>query len=155
MALGEIALARGQAARAVEHFRQASFAFAEDISLLVARDALIRAESAAQKLPTVERSVQEFIRQLDRALSTGRPAVVREIATPQNLKRFITGASFLKEWKTEILRAEALDHHRVLVDARITATTIGGTSRMSRALYVLRRSEGRWVLYDIPVFLER
>jgi len=155
MALGEIALARGQAARAVEHFRQASFAFAEDISLLAARDALIRAESAAQKLPTVERSVQEFIRQLDGALSTGRPAVVREIATPQNLKRFITGASFLKGWKTEILRAEALDHHRVLVDARITATTIGGTSRMSRALYVLRRSEGRWVLYDIPVFLER
>ncbi len=155
MALGEIALARGQPAQAVEHFRQASFAFSEDISLLAARDTLIRAENAAQKLPTVERSVQEFIRQLDEALSTGRPAVVREIATPQNLKRFISGASFLKGWKTEILRAEALDRSRTLVDVRIVATTIGGTQRASRAIYILRRSEGRWVLYDIPVFLER
>jgi len=155
MALGEIALARGQPALAIEHFRQASFAFAEDVSLLMARDALIRAESAAQKLPAVERSVQEFIRQLDGALSTGRPAAVRELVVPQNLKRFITGASFLKEWKTEILRAEALDRNRVLVDARIVATTIGGKHTSSRALYVLRRSDGRWTVYDIPVFLER
>jgi len=71
------------------------------------------------------------------------------------LKRFITGASFLKGWKTEILRAEALDRNRVLVDARIAATTIGGKQTSSRALYVLRRSDGRWILYDIPVFLER
>ena len=155
MARGEIALARGQPAQAAEHFRQASFAFAEDISLLMARDALIRAESAAGRLPEVERSVQEFVRQLDGALSTGRPAAVRELVTPQNLKRFITGASFLKEWKTEILRAEALDRNRVLVDARIAATTIGEKHTSSRALYVLRRNEGRWILDDIPVFLER
>lgn len=155
MALGEIALVRGQPALALEHFRQASLAFAEDISVLMARDALIRAESAAQRLPAVERSVQEFIRRLDDALSSGRPAAVRELVTPQNLKRFITGASFLKGWKTEILRAEALDRNRVLVDARIAATTIGGKQTSSRALYVLRRSDGRWILYDIPVFLER
>jgi aminopeptidase N len=155
MARGEIALARGQPAEAAEHFRQASFAFAEDTSLLMARDALIRAESAAQKLPAVEPSVREFIRQLDGALSTGRPAAVREIVTPQNLKRFITGASFLKEWKTEILRAEALDRNRVLVDARIAAATVGGKQTSSRALYVLRRNDGRWTLDDIPVFLER
>ncbi len=155
MALGEVALTRGQPAQAAEHFRQASFAFAEDISLLMARDALIRAESAAQKLPAVERSVQEFIRQLDGVLSSGRPAAVREIVTPQNLKRFITGASFLKGWKTEILRAEAIDRNRVLVDARITATTLGGTQASSRALYMLRRMGERWILDDIPVFLQR
>ncbi|GBC82020.1 hypothetical protein HRbin10_01140 [bacterium HR10] len=155
MALGEVALTRGQPAQAAEHFRQASFAFAEDISLLMARDALIRAESAAQKLPAVEHSVQEFIRQLDGVLSSGRPAAVREIVTPQNLKRFITGASFLKDWKTEILRAEAIDRNRVLVDARITATTIGGTQASSRAIYMLRRMGERWILDDIPVFLQR
>ncbi|GBC77785.1 hypothetical protein HRbin08_01267 [bacterium HR08] len=155
MALGEVALTRGQPAQAAEHFRQASFAFAEDISLLMARDALIRAERAAQKLPAVEHSVQEFIRQLDGVLSSGRPAAVREIVTPQNLKRFITGASFLKDWKTEILRAEAIDRNRVLVDAHITAMTIGGTQASSRAIYMLRRTGGRWILDDIPVFLQR
>lgn len=155
MALGEVALRRGQASQAVLHFRQASLAFAEDVSMLMARDALIGAEQAAHALPAVEQPVQDFVRHLDEVLSTGRPAAVREIVTPQNLRRFISGASFLKEWQTEILRAEALDRNRVLLDVRIRATTVGGTQRTSRALYVVRRTEGRWILDDIPVFLER
>jgi hypothetical protein len=154
-ALGEVAMARNQAAQAVEHFRQASLAQAEDNSMVAARDALIRAERAANKLPTADKSAQEFISHLDSTVGSGRPAAVREIVTQQNLKRFIASISVLKGWKTEVLRAENLDQNRVIVDARVLATTGNNVERATRAVYVLRRRGSGWMLDDIPVFLER
>jgi tetratricopeptide (TPR) repeat protein len=153
-ALGEIALRRNQAAQAVGHFRQAALALAEDVSLLTAREALIRAETAADQLPKADGSVQQFISEFDAAVSTGRPAAVRELVELQNLKAFTVGVSFVKAWKTEILRAQRLDAHRLILDVR-TQATANDRQRTARAVYILRQQGPSWKVYDIPVFVEK
>lgn len=153
-ALGEVALKRGQAAQAGERFRQAALALAEDASLLAARQALIQAERAADQLPKVEESIGPFLAQFDAAVSTGRPAAVRELVELQNLKAFTIGVSFIKSWKTEILRAQHLDAHRVILDVQ-TLATAGERQRSAKAIYILRRHGQGWKLLDIPVFVEK
>lgn len=153
-ALGEIALKRNQAAQAVEHVRQATLALAEDASLLTAREALIQAERAANQLPKAEESIAPFVSQFDAAVSTGRPSAVRELVDPQNLKAFTVGVSFIKSWKTEILRAQRLDAHRVILDVQTLATT-GERQRTARAIYILRQHGPGWRLLDVPVFVEK
>ncbi len=154
LARGDVAMARNQPAEAVEPYRQAVYSYAEDAALLSARDAMIRAERAASMLPAVDGSVQAFVSQFDAAVSSGRPAQVKELVDSRALKRFIAGVSFVKNWKSEILRAEKLDNHRALVDVNTRATTTD-KDRSARALYLLRRSGSGWVLDDIPVFIEK
>jgi len=153
-ALGEIALKRNQPAQAVEPFRQATLALAEDASLLTAREALMRAERAADQLPKPDEAVRQFISQFDAAVSTGRPGAVRELVEQQNLKAFTVGVSFIKSWKTEILRAQRLDAHRVILDVQTLATT-GEKQRNAKAIYILRQQGQSWKLYDVPVFVEK
>lgn len=156
LALGDVFLARNQPGPAADYFRQATLTLAEEAGpLLAARDRLIRAESAANRLPTGDRSVRDFLSQFDGAVSGGRPASVRELVTTQNLKRFVTGVTFLKSWKSDILRAEPLDQNRMILDVRIAAVTGTNVERQSRAVYILRRRGSSWVVDDIPVFLER
>jgi tetratricopeptide (TPR) repeat protein len=154
LALGEVALKRGQAAQAVAYFRQATYALAEDVSLLAARDDLIRAERAADQLPKPDEAVVRFISQFDAAVSTGRPAAVRDLVNQQNLKQFVVGVSFVKGWKTEVLRAQPLDARRVIVDVTTRAMT-EQRERNARAIYILRQQGQGWVLDDISVFVEK
>ncbi len=156
LALGEVLMGKNQPGAAADYFRQATLTLAEEAGpLLAARDRLIRAETAAERLPTGDRSLREFLSQFDSAVSSGRPAAVRDVVTSQNLKRFITGVTFLKSWKSEVLRAEPLDRNRWILDVRITALTGTNVERQSRAVYILRRRGNSWVVDDIPVFLER
>lgn len=154
LALGEVTLKRQQAAHAVGHFRQATYALAEDAPLLSARDDLIRAERAADQLPKPDENTLRFITQFDSTVSTGRPTAVRELVNFQNLKQFVASVSFLKGWKTEILRAQPLDARRVIVDVTTRATTDKG-ERKARAIYLLRQQGQGWILDDIPVFAEK
>jgi tetratricopeptide (TPR) repeat protein len=153
-ALGEIALKRSQATQAIEQFRQATLALAEDASLLTARQALIQAERAANQLPKADESIGQFVSQFDAAVSTGRPSAVRELVDSQNLKAFTVGVSFIKSWRTEILRAQRLDAHRVVLDVQTTATT-SEKQRNAKAIYILRQQGQGWRLLDIPVFVEK
>jgi hypothetical protein len=154
LALGEISLKRNQATQAVGHFRQATYTLAEDVSLVAARDDLIRAERAADQLPKPDEAVMRFVSQFDTAVSTGRPAAVRELVNAANLKQFIVGVSFLRGWKTEVLRGQALDARRVILDVTTRATT-EQRERGARAIYVLRQHGQGWMLDHIPVFVEK
>ncbi len=153
-ALADVAMKRHRPADAVAHYRQAALAVAEDVALLAARDALIRAERAAGELPEPGEPVRQFISRLDAAIGSGRPAAVKELVDMQNLKSFAVGVAFLEGWKTDILRGAPLDAHRVILDVKTLATTSEG-QRQARAIYILRQQGSSWKLYEIPVFVEK
>ncbi|MBI4467781.1 MAG: tetratricopeptide repeat protein [Acidobacteria bacterium] len=155
LARGDMAMASGRAADAVEAYRQAALSL-DDAALLTARDSLVSAERAASVSREVESSVASFLSQFDAAVSSGRPAAVKELVAARNarLKLFVAGVSFVKSWKSELLRAERLDEQRLLIDLNTRATTSDREHR-ARALYLLRRQGTGWILDDIPAFLEK
>jgi tetratricopeptide (TPR) repeat protein len=153
-AMGDIGMKRQQAAQAVTAFRQAALASAEDTSLLTARESLIQAERAANQLMKADESIQSFMTQFDAAVSTGTPAAVRGLVEQANLKAFTIGVSFIKAWKSEILRAERLDAHRMTLDVQAQAVT-GEKQRTVKAIFTLRKQPEGWRVYDIPVFVEK
>src|SRR6185503_13288280 len=63
--LGQVAMASGKAADAVQHLRRALVEAEEAPAQFASREALVQAERAANMLPQVEESVRAFIAQLD------------------------------------------------------------------------------------------
>lgn len=154
LALGDVSMKRQQAASAVLAYRQAALAFAEDASLLPVRDLLIQAERMADQLVKADEAVQTFMTQFDAAVSTGTPSAVRGLVEQGNLKAFTIGVAFIKSWKSEILRAQRLDAHRVALDVQAQVVT-GERQRTVKAIFTLRKQPTGWRLYDIPVFVEK
>lgn len=154
LALGDVRIKRQQAPFAVAAYRQAALALAEDASLLPVRDSLIQAERMANQLVKADETIQAFMTQFDAAVSTGTPSAVRGLVEQANLKAFTIGVAFIKTWKSEILRAQRLDAHRVMLDVQTQAVT-GERQRTVKAIFTLRKQPMGWRVYDIPVFVEK
>jgi len=150
--LGELAQAKGESEKAIGYFKHAVLMDAEVAATTAARAGLIKAETAANKLPPVEESVRSFISQLDKAINSGNaqalaPLIVR---TNAKLKKFMNGVAINKpQWTSEILRAEALDADLTAVDVNVKARE-GDRSFSGTALLILRRAGSGWLLDNIP-----
>lgn len=151
--LGQAALARNQAAEAVQHLRRAVIVADEAPAQFASRELLIQAERAAQQLPPVDESVKAFILQLDTAIRQSGSDRLFALAVRNNLKRFVQGITVSRPsaWTTEILRAEPIDANRVAVDVALKVIA-EGREQTGTALYILHRAQTGWVLEDVQLF---
>lgn len=151
LGLGELALQRGAAAEAAEHFRLAAAAELDPATTEAARDGALKAERAANavKLPD---DVRAFLKQFDDAMLQG-PNAVAPLVEQGNLRDFVRRLIVTKPstWTTEGLRAEVWDAERTAVDVNLRVR-IEGRDYAGRAVYVLSRASGRLKLSEVPSF---
>lgn len=151
--LGQAALARNQAAEAVQHLRLAVAEAEEAPAQFAAREMLIRAERAANINPQVEESVRAFFTQLDTLIKQPSSEKLFTVVTKNNLKRFVQGLTVTPptSWTTEILRADRIDANRVAVDVGLKVKA-GGRDQSGTAVFVLYRAGSGWMLEDVNLF---
>lgn len=151
--LGQIALARNQASEAVTHLRRAVIEAEEAPAQFASREALVKAERAANLSPQVEDSIRAFITQLDTLIKQPSSDKLFTVVTRNNLKRFVQGLTVTppSSWTTEILRTEQLDADRVAIDVALKVHA-GGRDQSGTALFIIHRVGGAWVLEDVQLF---
>ena len=150
--LGQIALARNQAAEAVEHLRRAAIEAEEAPAQFAARELLVRAVRATSP-PPVEESVRAFIAQLDSQIKQPTSEKLSALVIRNNLKRFVQGLTLSPPtaWTTEILRADRIDANRVALDVALKVRA-EGRDQSGTALFIIHRSGAGWVLEDVQLF---
>ncbi|HWP41712.1 MAG TPA: tetratricopeptide repeat protein, partial [Blastocatellia bacterium] len=151
--LGQIALARNQAAEAVPHLRRAVIVADETPAQFASRETLIRAERAANMTPQVEESIRAFTTQLDALIKEPSSDKLFRIVNRNNLKRFVQGLTVSPptSWATEILRVDAIDANRVALDVGLKVKT-NQADQSGTAVFVLYREGSGWVLEDVQLF---
>ncbi|MGA9767889.1 MAG: tetratricopeptide repeat protein [Blastocatellia bacterium] len=151
--LGQVQMAAGKSADAVQHLRRALVEAEEAPAQFASREALVQAERAANMLPTVEESVRAFIAQLDAAIKDPTSDKLFPLVVRNNMKRFVQGLTVSRPtaWATEILRAEQIDNSRVALDVELKVKS-EGRDQSGTARYVLNRSGSGWVLEDVQLF---
>ena len=149
--LGQVAMARNQAADAVRHFRAAVVEADDTVTQLAAHDGLIQAERAAGGAPQGDESVKAFITQLDGAIKQPESDKLFALVVRANLKRFVQGLTVSRpaSWATEILRVDRIDANRVALDVGLKVKT-EGRDQAGTAVFVLTRAGNTWVLEDVP-----
>jgi tetratricopeptide (TPR) repeat protein len=149
--LGQIAMARNQAAEAARQFRAAVVEADETAAQLAAHEGLIEAERAAGSSPPVDPSVRAFITALDEAIKEPASDKLFTLVIRNNLKRFVQGLTVTRpaSWVTEILRVERIDSGRVSVDVGLKVRS-EGRDQSGTAVYVLARVGNAWQLEDVP-----
>ncbi len=150
--LGQIALARNQAAEAVEHLRRAAIEAEEAPAQFAARELLVRAVRATNA-PPVEESVRAFVAQLDSQIKQPTSEKLSALVVRNNLKRFVQGLTLSPPtaWATEILRADRIDANRVALDVGLKVKA-EGRDQSGTALFIIHRSGAGWVLEDVQLF---
>ena len=151
--LGQVALARNQAAQAVEPLRRAVNEATETPAQYAAREALVRAERAANASVPVEESLRALITRLDTYLRQPSSDQLFTIVSRNTLKGFVQRIAVTPPtgWTTEILRVDYLDANRASLDVAIKATA-GGRDQTGTAVLLLRRVGSGWILDDVPIF---
>ena len=149
--LGQVALARNQAAEAVRQFRAALVEADEATAQVAAHEAVIQAERAAGPAPAVEESVRGYISALDAAIKQPASDKLFTLVIRNNLKRFVQGITVSRpvSWTTEILHADPIDSNRVALDVGLKVRT-EGKDQAGTAVYVLARIGSAWQLEDVP-----
>jgi tetratricopeptide repeat protein len=149
--LGQVALARKQAAEAARQFRAARVETDEATAQFAAQEALTQAERAAGNAPQVDESVRSYITQLDAAIKQSGSDKLFALVIKNNLKRFVQGLTVSRpaSWATEILHAEQVDANRVVLDVSLKVKS-EGKDQSGTAVYVLARTGSGWVLEDVP-----
>ncbi|HXG66174.1 MAG TPA: tetratricopeptide repeat protein, partial [Blastocatellia bacterium] len=151
--LGQLALARGDAAEAARNLRRAIVETDEAPAQYAAREALAQAEKAANLLQPVEESIRAWVAQLDSLIKQPSSDRLYAIIVRENLKQFVQGLTVTPPtaWATEILRADKIDANRVALDVALRVTAdrrdLAGT-----AVFVLYRSGSGWMLEDVQLF---
>jgi hypothetical protein len=150
--LGQLALARNQAAEAAEHLRRASIEAEEAPAQYAARELLVRAERAAPA-SAVEESVRAFIAQLDSQIKQPTSEKLSALVVRNNLKRFVQGLTLSPPtaWTTEIFRVDRIDANRVALDVGLKVRA-EGRDQSGTALFILHRAGAGWVLEDVQLF---
>ncbi|HEX5735379.1 MAG TPA: tetratricopeptide repeat protein [Blastocatellia bacterium] len=150
--LGQVALARNQAAEAVEHLRRAAIEAEEAPAQFAARELLVRAVRATSP-PPVEESVRAFVAQLDSQIKQPTSEKLSALAIRNNLKRFVQGLTLSPPtaWATEILRADRIDANRIALDVGLKVRA-EGRDQSGTAVFILHRSGAGWVLEDVQLF---
>ncbi len=150
--LGQIALARNQAAEAAGHLRLASIEAEEAPAQYAARELLVRADRGAGA-PAVEESVRAFISQLDSQIKQPSSDRLSALVVRNNLKRFVTGLTLSPPtgWATEILRVDRIDANRLALDVGLKVKA-EGRDQSGTAVFILHRAGAGWVLEDVQLF---
>jgi len=151
--LGQAALARNQAADAVQLLRLATAEAEEAPAQFAARDGLVQAERAANLSPPIEASVRAFITQLDTAIKDPSQDKLQPLVVKNNLKRFAQGltVSHPTAWATDILHVDQIDANRVALDVDLKVKA-EGRDQSGTARYILIRNGSGWVLEDVQLF---
>jgi len=153
ISLGQVAMAKGQNAEAVENLRRGLANAEETPAQFAVRELLIQAERAANAAPPVDDAIRQYVSKLDAAIREPTSDKLFLLAIKNNLKRFVQGitVSHPSAWSTEILRSDRLDANRVALDVRITART-EGKDQSGTSVLVLYRGGGGWMLEDVQLF---
>ena len=149
--LGQVAMARNQAAEAARHFRAAVVEADDAVAQLAAHEGLIQAERAAGVAPQADESLRAFITQLDGAIKQPESDRLFALVVKANLKRFVQGLTVSRpaSWSTEILYVDRVDANRVALDVGLKVRT-EGKDQAGTAVFVLTRAGNAWVLEDVP-----
>ena len=150
---GQIALAKNTPAAAVEPLRHAALEAADAPAQYAARDSLIRAERAANKLPPVDETIKSFISQFDLLIKQPSSDRLFGVVLRVNLKRFVQGLTVAppQAWSTEVLRVDRVDANRVAVDVALNVHA-EGKDQSGTAVFVLLKSGTGWMLEDVKRF---
>ena len=149
--LGQVAMARNQAAEAARHFRAAVVEADDTTAQLAAHEGLIQAERAAGTAPQADEAVRAFITQLDAAIRQPESDKLFALVVKANLKRFVQGLTVSRpaSWATEILHVDQVDANRVALDVGLKVKT-EGKDQGGTAVFVLTRAGNTWLLEDVP-----
>ena len=149
--LGQVALARNQAADASRQFRAAVVEADEAAAQIAAHDGLIQAERGGGAAPQIDDSVRAYITQLDAAIKQPSSDKLFTLVIKNNLKRFVQGLTVNRpaSWVTEILHVDQVDASRVAIDVGLKVKS-EGKDQAGTAVFVLYRSGNAWVLEDVP-----
>ncbi len=152
LGLGTIALQKNQWVEAVNHFKLVSASEQDQSTTISAFDGALKAEQGAKSI-NIPEDVRAFIKQLDDALLQGTAEALNPLVETSNLREFVKRVTASKPtiWATEIMRTEALDSERIIVDATVKVKIVGREGA-GRAIYVLTRSGGKFRLSEVPVF---
>jgi hypothetical protein len=151
ISLGQVALARNQAAEAARFLRLAVAEAEEAPAQFAARESLIQAERATNITPQVEEPVRALIANLDAAIKQPSDKL-SALVVRNNLKKFVQGLTLRPTvWTTEILHAEQVDANRVALDVGLKVKA-EGRDQSGTAVFVLCRTGGGWLLEDVQLF---
>jgi hypothetical protein len=151
--LGQIALAKGQAADAVSNLRRALAEAVEAPAQTAAREYLVKAQTAAGTPPQVDESVRAFITQLDGLLRQPSSDKLFGAVIKNNLKRFVEGLTVSppQSWSTQVLTVDRIDANRVELYVALSVKS-GGRDQAGTAVYTLYRTGSGWMLENIKLF---
>ncbi len=152
LGLGTMSAEQKKPAEAMRHFRLAANADLDVPTTIAARNGLIAAEVETGTLRIPE-EVRAILKQMDAAILQSTADAVNAFVDVGNLRRFAQSLVIRKPavWTTEPTRAEELDANRVAVDV-LLKIKIDGKDYAGRALYILRKSGGKLLLSDVPIF---
>lgn len=152
LGLGNIALQKNQWVEAANHFKQVSASEQDQATTVSAFDGALKAEQGAKSI-VIPEDVKAFIKQLDDALLQGTAEALTPLVETSNLREFVKRVTASKPtiWATEIMRTEAMDTERIIVDANVKVKIVGREGA-GRAIYVLSRVGGKFKLSEVPVF---
>lgn len=153
IAMAQTLAARGSNAEAVRHLRRALVEADEAPARFAAREALIRAERAANLSPTVDESVRAFISQLDSLFRQPSSDKLFVVVSRNNLKIFVQRLAVTPptSWATEILRADQIDANRMALEVSLKIRT-QETDHEGTAIFLLYRTQAGWMLEDVQQF---
>jgi tetratricopeptide (TPR) repeat protein len=149
--LGQVSMARNQAAEALRHFRAAVVEADDAVAQLAAHEGLLQAERASGAAPQIDESVRGFITQLDAAIKQPASDKLFSLVVKANLKRFVQGLTVSRpaSWVTEILHVDVVDANRVALNVGLKVKT-EGKDQAGTAVFVLTRAGNAWLLEEVP-----
>jgi tetratricopeptide (TPR) repeat protein len=149
--LGQVALARNQAADATRQFRAAAAEADEATAQFAAHEGMVQAERAAGTTLQADESVRAYVAQLDSAIKQPTSDKLFALVIKNNLKRFVQGLTVSRpaSWTTELLHVEPLDANRVALDVGLKVKA-ENKDQAGTAVFVLSRARSGWVLEDVP-----
>ena len=153
LTLGKIAAGRNQPAEAAQHFRRALAEAEEAPAQYAGREALARAERAANPALQADPTVRTFIAQLDTLIKQPSSDKLFTAVFKSTLKRFVQGLTVTPPtaWATEVLREDKIDGNRVALDVALKVKA-EGRDQFGTAVFVLYRTASGWMLEDVQLF---
>ena len=152
LGLGTLLTAQKKLADAAAHFRLAAAADLDAATTVAARNGAVAAERDAGTISIAE-DVKAFLRQFDAAVLQGGADSVNPLVDMGNLRRFAQSLVVRKpnSWTSEALRTETWDSNRIAVDVALKVR-VDNRDHTGRAVYVLRRAQGKLLLAEVPAF---
>jgi len=152
LGLGTLLSSQKKSVEAAEHFRLAAASDLDAATTVAARNGAVGAEREAG-LIKIPDEVTAFLKQFDAAILSGSADNVNPMVDLGNLRRFAQSLVVRKPntWTSEALRVEQWDNARTAVDVSLKVK-VENRDHTGRAVYVLRKSDGKIILAEVPTF---